>query len=126
MRFHILLFHNTYLSVFYDVPKEQKKIAHSLWAYFRFRIAYKLLAIYRAFTIKKIHLLHVLQVLSREALGFGNSRLQILTEIMVKSTAINILGITSHDVTTKRPIEAQHLAVHLGSSLNLTAAISLF
>ena len=71
MRFHILLFHNTYLSVFYDVPKEQKKNAHSLWAYFRFRIAYKLLAIYRAFTIKNIHLLHVLQIMPEKPSASG-------------------------------------------------------
>ncbi len=57
--------------MFYDVPKEQKKIAHSLWEYFRFRIAYKLLAIYRSFTIKKIHLLHVLQIMPEKPSASG-------------------------------------------------------
>lgn len=102
------------------------KIAHNLWAYLGFRIAYNLWAICRHLTIKKIHLLHILKVLPRKAFGFRNSCLQILTEIPIETTAINILGITGHDVTTERPVEAQHLTVYLGSSLNLTAAVSFF
>ncbi len=80
------------------------RCADSLLAYLSPRIANKLLAICMQFTIKKIHPLHILQVLSRKALGFRNSRFQILTEIPIESTAINILGITSHDVTTQRPV----------------------
>ncbi len=82
------------------------EIAHNLWAYLSFRIAHNLWAIWKQLTIKKIHLLHVLQILPRKALGFRYSRFQILTEISIESATIDILGITSHYVSTERPVEA--------------------
>ena len=79
------------------------RYANRLLAYLIFRIANKLLAICRQLAIKKIYLLRVLKVLSIKALGFRNSRFQILTEIPIESATINIFRVTSHDVTTERP-----------------------
>ena len=68
----------------------------------------------------------LVQVLLGKALGFRNGRFQILTKIPIESAAINILSVLSHDVATKRPVEAQHLLIHLHRCLNLTATVSFF
>lgn len=52
-------------------PRDGKnEIAHSLWAYLIVRIANKLWAICKFLTIKKIHLLHILKILT----GKGRQR----------------------------------------------------
>ena len=102
------------------------RCANSLLAYRSFRIANNLLAICSQLTIKKIHLLHILQVLPGKALGFRYGSLQILTEISIESTTVNIFGITNHDVTTEGPIEAQHLSVYLRGSLDLATTVTFF
>lgn len=63
----------------YNIVIGAMRCANKLLAYLGFRIANKLWAIRRRLIIKKIHLFHILQVLPRKAIGFGNSRFQILT-----------------------------------------------
>ena len=46
--------------------------------------------------------------------------------MLVKPRAVFVFSVTSHYVTTQRPIEAQHLLVYPCGSLNLTATVAFF
>ena len=89
-----------------------------------FRISNNLLEILIYLTIKDIQLLHIIEVLRRKTFAVRYFMKQILTEEFEETATIDILGVTSHDVATERPIEAQHLSVYLRCCLNLAEAVS--
>lgn len=91
----------------------------------REQIFSKLLKISNQFIIKKIESFCVSEIGRRQAIYSWQFLFEVIAEALLKSTAVFVIGIHTHNVSAKFPVELQHLVIDLDGCLDLTSTVAL-